>query len=134
MTDPATPAVSFSFSFFKINVADLDAAVRFYTEVFGFSVTDTVSLPELEERMLVMPGAKFTLVLLQWQDGRAITVGNGFGPAGFLTRDVDAAYGRALAHGASAHRPPTGMGPMRVAFVLDPEGHEIEMIQYRRAA
>lgn len=133
MTDPA-PAVSFSFNFFKINVADLDAAVAFYTQVFGFAVADKISTDEVEERMLAMPGAKFTLVLLQWQDGRAITVGNGFGPAGFLTRDVDAAYARALAHGASAHRPPTDMGPMRVAFVLDPEGHEIEMIQYRRAA
>ena len=80
-----------------------------------------------------MAGAKFTLVLLRW-NGRALSMGDGFGPAGFLTRDCDAAYARALAYGATAHRPPTDMGPMRVAFVLDPEGHEIEMIQYRRAA
>lgn len=125
--------VTFSFGFFKINVADLDAAVRFYTAVFGFAVTDTVSLPTLEERMLTLPGSKFTLVLLQWTDGRAITIGNGFGPAGFLTRDVDAAFAKALAHGATESRPPTDMGPMRVAFVFDPEGHEIEMIQYRPA-
>ena len=121
-------------TFFKVNVADLDAAVRFYTEAFGFAVTDAVSLPTLEERMLTLPGAKFTLVLLSWTDGRAITIGNGFGPIGFLTRDVDAAYAKALANGATESRPPTDMGPMRVAFVFDPEGHEIEMIQYRKAA
>ncbi len=126
--------VTFSFTFFKINVADIDAAVCFYTGVFGFAVTDTVSLPTLEERMLTLPGSKFTLVLLQWTDGRAITIGNGFGPAGFLTRDVDAAYAKALAHGATTSRAPADLGPMRLAFVFDPEGHEIEMIQYRSPA
>lgn len=126
--------VTFSFNFFKINVAHLDAATAFYTGVFGFTVADTIATDAFEERMLTMPGAKFTLVLLAWKDGRAIVIGNGFGPAGFLTRDCDAAYARALAHGATGHRPPEDMGPMRVAFVLDPEGHEIEMIQYKRVA
>lgn len=130
MTD--TP--SFTFAFFKVNVADMDVAARFYTETFGFTVADTIDLPSVEERMLTMPGGKFTLVLLRWKDGRAITVGNGFGPIGFMTRDVDAAYARALAHGATSSRAPTDLGPMRLAFVLDPEGHEIEMIQYGRAA
>ena len=128
------PAVSFTFSFFKINVADLDAAVRFYTETFGFTVTDQINLPTVEERMLTIPGGKFTLVLLRWTDGRAISVGNGFGPVGFMTRDVDAAYAKALANGATASRAPSDLGPMRLAFVLDPEGHEIEMIQYKRPA
>lgn len=133
MTDSAV-APSMNLAFFKINVADLDTATRFYTDCFGFTVVDQISLPTVAERMLRQPDATFTLVLLRWMDGRAIAIGNGFGPVGFLTRDVDAAYASALRHGAAALRPPSDMGTMRVAFVLDPEGHEIELLQYGRVA
>lgn len=126
--------VSFTLAFFKVIVTDLDAAVRFYTETFGFTVADQVNVAGVEERMLTMPDGKFTLVLLRWTDGRAITVGNGFGPVGFMTRDIEAAYAKALANGATSQRAPFDMGPMRIAFVLDPEGHSIELIQYTRAA
>ena len=60
-----------------------------------------------------------------------IEIGSGYGPVGFMTRDVEAAYAHALANGASDQtRRRSTCGSMRIAFVNDPEGHEIEMIQF----
>jgi predicted enzyme related to lactoylglutathione lyase len=45
--------------------------------------------------------------------------------------DVDASFARAVAHGASAHIAPYDVAVGRVAFVRDPEGHEIEFVSLR---
>ena len=133
---PATDlsALKFKFNFFKLIVRDLDAMQKFYADTFGFEERSRFTLPTLEEVMLALPGEQFTLVLYRHTDGRDVEIGNGYGPVGFLTRDVDAAVAHALANGATLVAPPRDMGSMRLAFVKDPEGHEIEMIQFVRPA
>ena len=133
---PATDlsALKFKFNFFKLIVRDLDAVQKFYADTFGFEERSRFTLPTLEEVMLALPGEQFTLVLYRHADGREVEIGGGHGPVGFLTRDVDAAFARALANGASEVSGPREMGSMRLAFVKDPEGHEIEMIQFVRPA
>ena len=59
------------------------------------------------------------------------------GEAGFrdiesFSYDVDVAYAHAVKEGATAHREPYDAGAMRVGFVLDPEGRELELISMRR--
>ena len=133
---PATglSALKFRFNFFKLIVRDMAVMQKFYADTFGFEERSRFELPSLEEVMLALPGEQFTLVLYRHTDGRAVEIGGGYGPVGFLTRDVDAAYAHALANGASAVSAPRDMSSMRLAFVKDPEGHEIEMIQFVRPA
>lgn len=143
MTDTATapaPAatadgeLSFRLSFFKLIVRDLEAMVAFYSKTFGFQETRRIKMDAFEEAMLSLPGDRFTLVLFQYSDGRAVEIGSGYGPVGFMTRDADAAYARALANGATElHAPRVGAG-MKAAFLRDPEGHEIELLQLVRPA
>jgi len=71
------------------------------------------------------------LILYQHKDGRKLTLGDAHGPVGFYVRDADAAYAHAIEQGAAPHREPFDAGTMRVAFVLDPEGHEIEMLSMK---
>jgi lactoylglutathione lyase len=127
-------ALKFRFNFLKLIVRDLPAMQDFYSKTFGFEERSRFTLPTLEEVMLALPGEQFTLVLYRHADGRDVEIGSGYGPVGFLTRDVDAAFAHALANGASEVSPPRDMGSMRLAFVKDPEGHEIEMIQFVRPA
>lgn len=134
MTDTATTALGFKLNFFKLIVSDLEAMVAFYTRTFGFEDTRRIKLPGLEEAMLTLPGERFTLVLFHHTDGRAVEIGSGHGPVGFLTRDVDAAYAHAIANGATEQTPPREIPGMKLAFVRDPEGHELEMIQIVRPA
>lgn len=127
-------ALKFRLNFFKLIVRDIDAMVDFYKTTFGFTETNRITLPGLIEAMLVLPEQTFNLVLYKHTDGREIEIGSGHGPVGFVTRDADAAFARAVAKGATPVREPFSGPGMRIAFVNDPEGHEIEFIQIVRPA
>ena len=130
----ATTAPSARFGFMKFVVRDLEAMRDFYERCFGLVVSQTIDLPDIMELVLRRPGEDtgFSLILYWNKDGREISVGTGHGPLGLFVRDVDAAYAHAVSQGAAAHREPWDTGAMRVAFVLDPEGREIELISMRR--
>ncbi|MBA4047493.1 MAG: VOC family protein [Sphingomonas sp.] len=132
-TLPATADLGFQLNFFKLIVTDMQAMIDFYTGAFGMvEAGPRIDLPEAEEAMLTMPQGRFTLVLFRWKDERALAPGSAHGPVGFLTKDIDGAFARLLDHGARALRSPFAMGPMKIAFVADPEGHEVEMVQFVR--
>ncbi|MBS0363332.1 MAG: VOC family protein [Proteobacteria bacterium] len=139
MTDAAaTPALatapSVRMGFMKFVVRDLDAMRDFYERAFGLVVAQTIDLPDILELVLRRAGDEtgFSLILYWNKDGRPVEVGSGHGPLGLYVRDVDAAYAWAVGQGAQPHRPPWDAGAMRVAFVLDPEGRELELISMRR--
>ena len=126
-------ALGLRLGFFKLIVRDMPAMIDFYSRAFGFVEAGArVDLDEVEEAMLTLPGATFTLVLFRWKDGRDIAIGSGHGPVGFLTRNVEAAFTHLQSCGAKPLRKPFAMGPMRIAFAADPEGHELELIQHVR--
>ena len=131
---PATTAPSARFGFMKFVVRDLDAMRSFYERAFGLVVAQTIDLPDIMELILRRPGEDtgFSLILYWNKDGREVSVGTGHGPLGLFVRDVDAAYAHAVSQGATPHREPWDTGAMRVAFVLDPEGRELELISMRR--
>lgn len=134
MTDPSPDLapLGFRLNFFKLVVRDLDAMVAFYRRAFGFEIRNRIDLAGLQEVMLALPEDRFMLVLYHHTDGREIAIGNAYGPVGFVTRDVDAAMAHAVASGATPGRGPIDMPGMRIGFVDDPEGHEIEMVQIVR--
>ena len=126
--------LGFRFGFFKLIVLDMAAMIDFYARAFGFVEAGArVDLPEVEEAMLTLPGATFTLVLLRWKDGRDIEIGSAYGPVGFKTRNLEAAFAHLEQCGATPLRKPFALGPMRIAFAADPEGHELELIEHVRS-
>lgn len=127
-TDPAL------FAFFKLTVADIESATRFFVEGFGMKHADTVDTPQFREHMMTGKKGSATIVLFHWKDGRAIETGNGYGPVGMITRTLDADLSRALEAGATQKGETISFGPARIAFVHTPEGHEIEIMQMGAAA
>ena len=127
MAEAATRARD-TLAFFKIVTADVERAEAFFTGAFAMERTNQVEGPTFREIMLPAPGGGFTLVLFQWRDGRALQSGSLHGPIGFITRDFDASLAQAIAHGATLDRGPFDYGGGRVAFLLGPEGHEIELM------
>ena len=130
----AVKAPSATFGFVKLIVRDLEAMVGFYERALGLTVGQTVDMPDMTEKILRKPGVEGgpMVILYRHKDDREITLGNGWGPVGFYVRDVEAAYAHAIREGAAPHREPFDAGAMRVAFVLDPEGHEIELVSMKR--
>lgn len=122
------------FNFVKIIVQDLPAMEAFYTGCFGFTVQNRIGTPAFQEVMLAQSTGGFTLVLYRHCDDRTVEIGSGWGPLGFIVRDCDAEHASAVSAGATEVRAPAAFGPMKVSFIADPEGHEIELLQLPAAA
>src|SRR5882762_6102952 len=118
-----------------LRVGDLQASKQFYCDVLGMQV-----LREKE-----YPGGEFTLCFLGYGDEEHNTVleltynwgtskydlGNAFGHIALATSDIHAAVEKIRAAGGKVTREP---GPMKhgttvIAFVEDPDGYKIELIE-----
>jgi len=118
-----------------LRVGDLDASIRFYTEVLGMRLL----------RKSDYPDGKFTLAFVGYEDeteGAAIELthnwdtskydlGSGYGHIALEVDDAYAACEEVKKRGGVVTRE---AGPMKhgttvIAFVADPDGYKIELIQ-----
>jgi lactoylglutathione lyase len=118
-----------------IRVGDLDRSVKFYTEVLG--------MKELRRRDV--PEGKYTLAFVGYGDESSNAVieltynygvekyelGNGFGHLAIGVPDIRAAVEKVRAAGGKVTREP---GPVKfgttvIAFIEDPDGYKIELIE-----
>jgi lactoylglutathione lyase len=117
-----------------IRVTNLDRSIAFYREVLGLKLHSRKDYPE----------GKFTLAFLGAEDGtegflelthnwevKSYDLGNGFGHIAFGVADIFGVCGRIAQLGGKITRPP---GPMKhgttvIAFVEDPDGYKIELIE-----
>ncbi len=119
-----------------IRVRDLERSVDFYSRHLGMKVL----------RRKDFPGGRFTNTFMGYEDEDSGTVlelthnwdqeepythGSGFGHLAVAVPDIRAACARMEAEGVSVPRPP---GPMKhgttvIAFVEDPDGYRIELIE-----
>jgi lactoylglutathione lyase len=122
-----------------IRVGDLEKAKRFYCESLGMKVL----------REMDYPDGKFTLCFVGYgseEEGAVIeltynygttsyTLGDAWGHVAIGTSDIKGAVERVRASGASVGGKVTREpGPMKhgstvIAFVEDPDGHKIELIE-----
>ncbi len=127
---------SYQYMHTMLRVKNLDASVKFYTELFGMK----------ELRRNEVPGGKYTLAFLGYGDESTHTVleltynwgqddgyqiGTGFGHLAVGMPDVYGAVEKMRAGGAKITREP---GPVQhgttvIAFVEDPDGYKTELIQ-----
>ncbi|MFT4084926.1 MAG: VOC family protein [Nocardioides sp.] len=114
-------------------VADCERAAAFYAE-FGF--VERFRAPRQDPVKIEMDLGGFALGLAlpgPAAESHGITpVVEGHRAAMTLwTDDVEAAYAHALSVGAADHRGPHPFldGRLRVAFVEDPDGHPVQLVQ-----
>ncbi len=122
-----------------LRVGDLDRSLKFYTEVLGMKLL----------RRNDYPDGKFTLAFVGYQsetDGAVLEltfnwgvdqydVGTGYGHVALEVDDAYAACAEIKRRGGTVTRE---AGPMKhgstvIAFVQDPDGYKIELIQKRAA-
>jgi predicted enzyme related to lactoylglutathione lyase len=117
-------------SFFKLLVRDLATTQRFYETALGFSVHDRFDTPDFEEVLLRQKGSDLMLVLLHYTDGRAIPAADNHGPTGFVTDDITATHAALVKAGGKPKGAVIEVEGIKVAFLDDPDGHEIELVQF----
>ena len=123
-----------AFNFTKLLVNDLDKTADFYKAVVGFTemvrVEDAIAGRPISEVIFnaLTPGGP-TFVLLKFLDSQATAQSEVI--LGLTTSDVDGLVSRAEANGGKIISPPTDMPAhgVRVAFITDPEGHMLEVVQ-----
>ena len=123
-----------------LRVVDLDASVRFYCEQLGMRLL----------RRKDYPGGRFTLAFVGYGDESEQTVleftwnwdtdqyeiGTAYGHVALGVDDIYGTVEALRAHGVPITREP---GPMKhggstIAFVADPDGYKIELIQLTERA
>ncbi|GLR65847.1 lactoylglutathione lyase [Acidocella aquatica] len=126
---------NFSYLHTMLRVGNLDASVNFYTSLLGMR----------ELRRTEVPEGKYTLAFLGYGDEKTHTVleltynwgvssyelGTAFGHLAIGVPDIYATCDKLRAAGAKIPREP---GPVKfgttiIAFVEDPDGYKIELIE-----
>ncbi len=120
-----------------IRVGNLDKSIAFYCDQLGMKLL----------RRTDFPGGRFTLAfvgygdestdsvveLTQNWDTDSYDIGDGFGHLAMSTDDIQATCDRLRESGVKITREPGALkhGTTVIAFVEDPDGYKIELIQSR---
>ena len=119
-----------------LRVKDLDKSLRFYTEQLGMKLL----------RKRDYPTGKFTLAFVgygdendstvielthNWEQAEPYSLGSGFGHLAVSVPDVYKACEQLAAAGVKIPRPagPMAHGGSVIAFIEDPDGYRIELIE-----
>ncbi|MEZ9634975.1 lactoylglutathione lyase [Vibrio cyclitrophicus] len=116
-----------------IRVADLDKSIEFYTKVLGMKELERHDNTEY----------RYTLVFVGYQQGgttielthnwdtNEYEMGNAFGHLALGVEDIYAACDKIKLLGGNVTREagPVKGGSTRIAFITDPDGYQIELIQ-----
>lgn len=127
-----TPANSIRLAFVKLNTSDMDGALAFWRDAFGFRVRQTYDEPTFLENILEIPGQPggLSLMLVQPKDGPDMVAGTAHGPVGIQCSDIVTTLEHALAAGGRKTMDITEVAPgVRVCLLFSPQGHEIELVQ-----
>ena len=142
MSTPAIPGIRFNHV--SISVSDLDAQVAWYRQALGFAeVIEQYQLPDPPARTAVLqaPGIRIELIERAgsartgtYSDPLDMTRSQGYGHWAVDVDDLATAFAWLLDAGATeVWAPADAVAPgARFAYVKDPEGNLIELIQPAR--
>ncbi|MGL6172899.1 MAG: lactoylglutathione lyase [Vibrio sp.] len=118
-----------------IRVTDLDQSIDFYTQLLGMSVLERIENAQYRYT-LVFVGFKdqansTTIELTYNWDTDHYDLGNAFGHLALGCEDIYAACDKIRQLGGNIAREPGPVkgGQTHIAFVKDPDGYAIELIQ-----
>lgn len=122
----------------SVLIDDQDKALKFYTEVLGFTTKHDIPMGEHRWITVVSPEDPAGTELVLEPDGhpaakpfkQALT-DDGIPFTSFAVDDVNAEFQRLSALGVRFTMEPTDMGPVTVAVLDDTCGNLIQIAQYR---
>jgi catechol 2,3-dioxygenase-like lactoylglutathione lyase family enzyme len=130
-----------SFEHIGLSVADLERQCRFYSEAFGFCETHRTEIPGAGVRIALLSGPGGAAVeFTERADSAPQHFADPFEGAGIqgyfhwalTVDDLDTALASAVRHSArTVSQPAPARRPgIRFAYVADPEGNLIELLQH----
>ena len=123
-----------------LRVGDMQRSIDFYTRLMGMKVLRTTDRPE-QKYSLAFVGygdeAAHAVIELTYNHGvEHYEIGTGYGHVAIEVEDAAAACERSRTGGGLVTREagPVKGGTTVIAFVQDPDGYKIELIERRSAA
>ena len=132
MSTPSSSAVS-GFAFVKIMVADVAAMERFYCDALGLIVRTRIAVDQpgyvIRETVLEVGDGRTLLNLVQHLDRPCPPPGEAV--IGLAVTDIEAVMKTCVDAGGHVRMPVTSVPEhrLKVAYVSDPEGHTLELLQ-----
>jgi lactoylglutathione lyase len=118
-----------------IYVSDIERSIRFYTEAIGLRLQGRTEIDDVHEAHLAADDGGGRLQLAErYRGGRPIDHGFALWKIYMNVDDCAATHAEAVEAGATSTMEPTRLErwQVTVAFVDDPDGYNIELIQYHR--
>ena len=121
-----------------LRVGDLERSTRFYTDVLGMKLLRTTDRPEQKYRLAFVgygdESAHAVLELTYNYGVDRYDLGSGFGHVAIEVPDAATACNAVRTKGGKVTREagPVKGGTTVIAFVEDPDGYKIELIEHKR--
>lgn len=124
-----------------LRVRNLSASLHFYCDGLGLSLLDRYDFEEARFSILFLSYAGYRdgpaalELTYNWDQDADYTHGTGYGHLAIGVPDVAKTWARLAKFGGRMGTPPKTMmaGAPHIAFVYDPDGYAIELIQIRRS-
>ena len=125
----------FRFMHTMVRVKDLEKSLDFYTRLLGMELLRRMDFPEGKFTLaFVGYGPEDTHAVVElthnWDQVEPYDIGTGYGHIALGVRDIHGICRELADAGAKIPRPPGPMkhGTTHIAFVEDPDGYKIELI------
>jgi lactoylglutathione lyase len=139
-TDAPIDASEYRLLHAMLRVADLDRSIAFYTERLGMTVLERREHKKNQFSQAYLgygsePSGMTLELVANWQREGAYVAGDDFGHIAIAVNNIMRLCDRLAADGVPMPRPPRAQrhGENIVAFVEDPDGYRIELVQAPQA-
>ncbi len=115
----------------SITVKDMDESISFYTEKLGMTLASRREIRQnnAEIAFLEIAGTNHRIELTWWKDKKDYAEGDQLDHIAFGVKDVGEAVEAMRKKGVEIAREPYSLGSSRIAFVKDPNGIWLELIE-----
>jgi lactoylglutathione lyase len=115
------------------NVTDIERSIDFWQNVMGIPLQSRTEIPGVLEAVHQAPEGGSRIQLAQWLEREGpIDMGTSMWKIYVNTSDLQSLYEKAVAYGCEVESEPQRLDrwPVSVAFVKDPDGYLLELIEY----
>jgi lactoylglutathione lyase len=119
----------------SLNVTDLDRSIKFYSEQLDLKLTSRHEVKQNNAEIAFLKDATGAAIeLTHWKDKKSLVEGDNFDHIAFGVEDVAAAIERLRKKGVEIAMEPFSLqgSSSKIAFIKDPDGNWLELIQTER--
>jgi len=120
-----------------LNVSDLDRSIKFYTEQIGLTFVSRREIKENNAEIAFLKDERGAgIELTHWRDKKTLIEGDNFDHIAFAVDDVRETVEKLRGKGVTIAMEPFSLqgSASEIAFVKDPDGNWLELIQRESAS